>query len=123
MKDLDKAVERYRAQLRRGATTQLDSVRANIQAARYAAGMRRLRSMEKEVRDLLCGRGEPVIRFPHYYAFARKIHGLMNAGLSGEPLAVEARSLTCVWVDRGLKQSALEHICRDVFRIDPPKPP
>jgi hypothetical protein len=80
--------------------------------------------MEGEVKQVLDGLGLPVIQYPFYLCYGRELwHITHERSMSGESAAVEAQVLLDKWVARGLVQSALEKIRKDVFNIVAPVAP
>jgi hypothetical protein len=82
-----------------------------------------LADMESQVKQVLDGLGLPTVQYPFYLAFGRELFRLGRQGVSGESVAIEAQVLLDKWVARGLVQSALEKVRKDVFNIVAPVAP
>ena len=69
------------------------------------------------------GAGVATIMYPYYLNFGREMWSLVQKGISGESLAVEAAVLVAKWASRGLLQTVLETIRFDVFNVSAPAGP
>lgn len=83
----------------------------------FEAAIGALVPIEQQVQALLNAAAVPTIRYPFYYAFAREIWTMDNAGISGDALAAAAQSLHDKWEARGLATARLVEIADSVFNI------
>jgi hypothetical protein len=103
--------------------TKVDKKRPDM-LARMGAQTTAIVSMESQVKQVLDGLGLPVIQYPFYLCYGRELwHITHQTEMSGESAAVDAQVLLDKWVARGLVQSALEKIRKDVFNITAPAAP
>jgi len=83
----------------------------------FEAAINELVPIEQQVQALLNAATVPTIHYPFYYAFAREIWTMDNAGISGDSLAAQAQSLHDKWEARGLATARLVEIADTVFNI------
>ena len=81
-----------------------------------------LEDMETRVKQVLNGLGVPVNDVINYLAFGRTVWKSVQTH-HGETLAIETQIQIDKWIARGLSQSALEKIRKDVFDISAPVAP
>ena len=62
----------------------------------------------------------PIIQYPFYLCFGRKMWALTRKDISGESLALEAAILITKWTARGLTSAVLQGIRTDVFNVSAP---
>jgi hypothetical protein len=123
MVDPTKRIARWNAKFK------TDRVKATLDdllpdmAAAVGAVFPLIASMETQVKQVLDGLGLPTIQYPSYLCYGRELWALTRKEISGESLAIEAQVLLDKWVARGLVQSALEKVRKDVFNISAPVAP
>lgn len=83
----------------------------------FEAAINELVPIEQQVQTLLNANAVPTIHYPFYYAFAREIWTLDNAGIGGTALIAQAQSLHDKWVARGLETTRLVEIADTVFNL------
>jgi hypothetical protein len=79
-------------------------------------------AIELRVKQVIDGLGLPVTHIAPLLAFAMELWS-STGKYHGETLAIEAQVLVDKWVARGMVQSALEKIRKDVFDVNPPVAP
>lgn len=75
---------------------------------------------EDAVRAMLGVEGEPVLDYPFYYAFSRKLRKLLQTYIGGDVVQAETILLVALWKSRGLTENTLWAIATGVFTIPAP---
>jgi len=123
MSDVTKRIAKWNAKFNtERVKATLDAMRPDMAAA-VAAVFPQLFDKELEVKQTLDALGLPTIQYPYYLCFGREMFRLSRKNISGESMAIEAQVLVDKWVARGLVQSALEKIRKDVFNVSAPVAP
>jgi hypothetical protein len=123
MSDPTKRIARWNAKFNTERVKEtLDALRPDMLQS-VSAVFPQLADMETQVKQVLDGLGLPTVHYPFYLAYGRELFRLTRKGISGESVALEAQVRLDKWVARGLVQSALEKVRKDVFNISAPVTP
>lgn len=74
--------------------------------------------IEERTKAILDSNAVKMSVYPMYYSFARQVgKKVRNVGLGGDVLFSEIDIIKSIWTHRGLNETILEQILRDVFGI------
>lgn len=115
---LERRCEKYAVKLAAGIATRSRRVSVEEQYENYVAAHDRLEAVWETTREVLDSIGLPTIAYPYYRAFALQVDKLLRR-YGSEAIDMEVGIVCQMWVARGLSQSTLETILREVFRFQP----
>jgi hypothetical protein len=87
---------------------------------RYEKATMELWAFDKRVKEVLSGKGVQTIQYVPYLSYGRQLYKLSRQrDISGESLKMANKVLHDKWHNRGLSESVLAAIAKDVFDIAP----